>query len=615
MTITIVHTEGPLKGQSEVFDDTVNAILFGRDREVSQIVYPPQYDVVGRRHFELRRTRSGDYTIELFGARYVEINGKPAENGAPVPDGSVFRLGQRDGPAFKVDIGAPSVQGLPVTGDQRKMTTSTHRLGRTVGVAGTALVAMIAGVFGYVFYLSDTLSEQIERARAEAADRAAKAFRQEDLSTLQQAVYLVARDDGDAEEAEGTAFAFSAGNPETREPGRLATNAHVTEAIKGREDSFFLVGPNGERLKIETVISHPGYVAFKGYKKTQGTTRWGEFTPLDLINEYDVGIIEVAPETPLAVTLELASPQDLDGLAPGSPVAAAGFPVEGLAGGDTATKAPSTLQFGNISALMDVFMVRAEPEHRLLIQHSVPVTGGASGSPLIAPGGKVIGIVNGGNTTVFKNSGEAVNAKLRVPSAALVNFAQRIDLLSELAPCTPDDLSAADRVCPAESELASDKVYWDEKGALFDDYFSVAKANFVKLAQSRYDVGEPRETSIAAGAEARLLGSGGPLRLVSKTHLYDVEPGKVYGFIADSKSGVPIGINMKDSATSAFLRDAKDPRQTSELELAPTAWLTVDRPKTIEIVVWSLVDQPADYELLAYEWTDPKLSPSSDAGS
>ena len=39
-------------------------------------------------------------------------------------------------------------------------------------------------------------------------------------------------------------------------------------------------------------------------------------------------------------------------------------------------------------------MCRTDPAHRLLIQHSVPVTGGASGSPLIDPSGKVIGIVD-----------------------------------------------------------------------------------------------------------------------------------------------------------------------------------------------------------------------------
>lgn len=246
-------------------------------------------------------------------------------------------------------------------------------------------------------------------------------------------------------------------------------------------------------------------------------------------------------------------------------------------------------------------MVRAEPEHRLLIQHSVPVTGGVSGSPLIAPSGKVIGIVNGGNTTVFRDKNEAMNAKVRVPSAALINFAQRVDLLSEL------------ETGEADEELAEDKTYWNAQSAQFDDYFDVAVQDFVKLTKSRYEVDEPKETLIAGGIEAKLAGGGDRLKLVSNTYTYEVEPGKIYGFIADSKSGVPIGINLKDRSTSKFLRDAKDPRQTSELELAPTAWITADKPTTLEVIVWSLVDQPADYELYAYEWPEP--TPSADAGS
>lgn len=603
MTITIIHTDGPLKGQKQLFDDGVHAILFGRDRETAQVVYPPEYDVVGRRHFELRRTRAGDYTVELFGTRYVEMNGKPVDNGTPVKSGSAFRLGRKDGPTFEVEIGAPSVQGLPVTGDQRKMTTSTSRLGRNVAIGGGALALVVAGVIGYIWTIQNSLIDEIALARAEAAERAEKEFMQADLDGLAASVYLVAHDDGGVEEAEATAWAFEPGDPETGKPGQLATNAHVTEAIKGRESEFFLVGPDGERIEIEKVISHPGYPAFKSFKATQGTTRWGEFTPLDLINEYDVGIIEVDPSVKLPATLDVASPEELEALTPGTPVASMGFPVEGLAGGDTAIDAPAALRYGFISALTDVFMVRAEPEHRLLIQHSVPVTGGVSGSPLVAPNGKVIGIVNGGNTAVLKNKGEAMNAKTRIPSAALINFAQRADLLEQL------------KDGGAEEELAEDKLYWQTQGARFDDYFDVAVQDFMKLAASRYAVEEPEETVMDASDEAELVGGGDTLKLASKSYTYEVEPGKIYGFIADAKSGVPIGINLKDRATSKFVRDAKDPRQTSELELAPTAWITVDKPTTVEVIVWSLVDKPAQYELFAYEWPAPDTTPSADADS
>ncbi len=104
MTITIRHLDGPLAGQEQSFDDSYASIVFGRDPEACQVVYPPDYTVVGRRHFELRRGRAGDYTIGLFGKRYVEIDGVPAEEGMPVRSGSIFRLGRPDGPSFKIQF-------------------------------------------------------------------------------------------------------------------------------------------------------------------------------------------------------------------------------------------------------------------------------------------------------------------------------------------------------------------------------------------------------------------------------------------------------------------------------------------------------------------------------
>jgi hypothetical protein len=277
-----------------------------------------------------------------------------------------------------------------------------------------------------------------------------------------------------------------------------------------------------------------------------------------------------------------------------------GFPVENLVGSATATKAPATLHFGFISSLTDVFMCRTDPAHRLLIQHSVPVTGGASGSPLIDPSGKVIGLVNGGNTTVMKSE-DSVTGKARAPSAALINFAQRVDLLRELA-----EGKAAD-------ELATDETYWDKTAAQFDNYFQVAVKSFEDLAKQRYKVGEGEDTLMGNGVLD--AGDTKSFKLVQKTYTLQAVPGRVYGFIADAEGGVPIGINIKKEGTDEFLRDAKDPRQSSELELAPTAWVTVSEPTTLDVIVWSLVTQPAKFTLHAYSWEDPKTSSAPEAGS
>ena len=265
------------------------------------------------------------------------------------------------------------------------------------------------------------------------------------------------------------------------------------------------------------------------------------------------------------------------------------------------TKAPATLHFGFISSLTDVFMCGTEPIHRLLIQHSVPVTGGASGSPLLDRGGKVIGIVNGGNTTVLKDSEDAVNAKIRMPSAALINFAQRVDLLKELANGK------------AAHELASEEDYWRKTAAQFDDYFQVAVQSFENLAKTRYNVGMGEETKMGSGVLDP--GDAKSFKLVQKTYQLKAEPGRVYGFIADAEGGVPVGINVKKEGTDEFLRDAKDKRQSSELELAPTAWVTVSEPATLDVIVWSLVAQPAKFALHAYTWEEPKTSEAPESNS
>jgi S1-C subfamily serine protease len=605
MSITIKHRDGNLaEGQpkEQTFGDSVDTITFGRERDC-QVVYAPEYTVVGKRHFQLLRQVTGDYRVNLLGQRYVEINGVPADNNTVVPNGATFRLGdKKDGPSFQVEVDKAAAE-LPATAPQTKvkswyeMVTETRRLG---AVVASVLALVVAGSITYFMLRTTSLQDQIAEANAAAAARAQKEFSEATLARLEAAVYLVAKQEDQSEEAEGTAWAFA--------PNLLATNAHVTQAIMGHEDDFFLIAPDGSHLKIKKVVSHPGYLAFGKYKTTQGTTRYGNFTPLDLINEYDVGIIEIDPATPLPVdaktgqpvTLELASDGELENLAPGTPVASVGFPVENLVGSATATKAPATLHFGFISSLTDVFMCRTDPAHRLLIQHSVPVTGGASGSPLIDPSGKVIGLVNGGNTTVMKSE-ESATGKTRAPSAALINFAQRVDLLRELA-----DGKAAD-------ELAADETYWKKTAAQFDDYFQVAVKSFEDLAHQRYKVGDGQDTLMGNGVLD--AGDTKSFKLVQKTFKFDAVPGRVYGFIADAEGGVPIGINIKKEGTDQFLRDAKDPRQSSELELAPTAWITVTEPTTLDVIVWSLVTQPAKFALHAYSWEEPRTASASPADS
>jgi len=604
MSITIKHLDGNLaEGQpkAQTFGDSVDTITFGRERDC-QVVYAPEYTVVGKRHCQLVRQVTGDYRVNLLGERYVEVNGVPADNNTVVPNGAVIRLGDpKDGPSFKVEIekqaaDLPDTRPQPKVKSWRDSMTETRRLG---AVAAGVLALLLAGSIGYFLTRTMSLEQQIAAANEAANARAKTEFSPAVIDRLEAAVYLVAKDEDGKPLPEATAWTFA--------PNLLATNAHVTEALSGHTDEFFLVAPDGKRIKIKNVTSHPGYSSFGSYKANLGTTRYGNFTPLDLINEYDVGIIEIDPSTPLPVDpstnrpvmLEFASDAQLEGLTPGMAVASAGFPSENLKGTSSAAKSPPTLHFGFISSLTDVFMCRTEPANQLLIVHSVPVTGGASGSPLIDATGKVIGVVNGGNTNVLDNAGDA--GKLRMSNAVQINYAQRVDLLREL-----EDGDAA-------KEIADDERYWHKTAAQFDDYFGFAVAAFEDLATSRYKVGKGEAKQIGEGVLDP--GSSKSIKLVQQTFEFKAEPGRIYGFIADAEGGVPIGINVKKAGTDEFLRDAKDQRKSSEPELAPTAWVTVSEPATLEIVVWSLVKQPAKFSLHAYSWEEPKTASASPSDS
>jgi len=633
--VTIRHLDGPLKGQHQYFPDGVETITFGRPPEETDVAYPEDYTKVGRFHFSLSKRRLGEqggnkskrgayYVQDITPDHYVEIGGVAADNGVAVTSGSEFRLGDDDGPTFGVTIAQPKSAGTktdkgkvvkPVRQEVKDASKKLEETRRRGAYALAALAGVLLAVVSWATYRDvrhaqelAQLTQDMTVAKNRIGELAEKDIPEAAQTALQNAVYLVAKKEGTAQ---ATAWAFA--------PDKLATNAHVTEALKGRENQFILIGPNKESIKIKSVQSHPGYLGFKNYKTTQGKLSWGEFTPLNVINEYDVGIIEIDPSTPLPVDpatgkpamLELASEAELKELKAGAAVAYAGFPTENTAGASVAIDAPPTLQFGNITALTDVFMCRAAADDQLLIQHSAPVTGGVSGSPLIDKSGKVIGIVNGGNTAnVLKDDGTAKDEKnaeglkkgaFRLPSAVLINFAQRVDLLKDLA-------SGA-----ADPQLNEEKAYWQEAADKFDihSYFESAAEDFTALAAQIYGVSDGKEQEI--GKATLVPRQTGVTSFVSKTYSFELEPGHVYGFMADGKSGVFLGLNVKKKGSAEFLRDEQDPKKTSEPELAPTVLVTVKEPTPIDIDVWSSTPLPADYVLRVYTWVKPAADAAASA--
>ena len=621
--ISIRHGEGPLAGQRQYFSDSMKSITFGRPPEKTDVAYPEDYTKVGRFHFTLKRMDSGNYVVELTPGHYVEINKEPAKNQSTVKSGSKFRLGDAKGPSFDVLIEQPAKKGA-VTEENYEPPSEFSLIKQLQRVAAVLFVMLLAG--GALFFYRDwqhgkevnRLAADIAKTDDQLTELAKHAIPQSAQNALQQAVYLVAEVGRKNDDGKATAWAFG--------PNMLATNAHVTKEIEGQVANWVLIGPNGERIKIAKVETHPGYAKFKDYLRTVGGTPGGKFEPLDVVNEYDVGIIytvdplPAAPGTREIVTLEPAPKDYVAKIEPGAAVAAIGFPIEEMTARMVVTHAPATLHFGNISSLTDVFMCRADkPDHRLLIQHTVPVTGGMSGSPLIDASGKVIGIVSGGNTdgvvkevkvTKDRTSGAPSDDKnrnrieienMRVPSAALVNFAQRIDSLEELR--------------DGEVELTDDQEYWEGVAKNFTSFFDTAKADLVASVEDIYKV--TASPQIRSGTLKP--NKAGAASYDSASYSWTLEPGHVYGFIADSKSGIPIALNVKrqnaSKAKPEFLKSENTDPQAPVSPLAPAIWVTVDETTPVNINLLALIKNPANYDLYIYDWVKPTEAPPADASS
>jgi len=628
--VIIKHIDGPLAGRQQYFPSGVETITFGRPEEETDISYPEDYTKVGRLHFSLKRTKQGDYCVELTPRHYVEIDGVEADNGVLVHSGSTIRLFGEEGPSFAVTIAKPQKAGMvteenkvqtPVRQEVRqtkKEVEKTKRWGAYgLGALAAALVVLVGFNAVRDFQHQQNiakLTRDLAAADAKVSELAEDTIPDSAQKALQAAVYLVARKEDGGEVGKATAWAFDS--------DQLATNAHVAKEIKGHERDYILISPNGDRIEIKKAEPHPGYFAFQDYKTRQGKITGGDFEPLNVINEYDVGILYTAtplptdPDTGAPAVLAIAPEDYLKDLEPGTAVASVGFPMEGMTGTMVVTEAPSALRFGTISSLTDVFMCRAEPGHRLLIQHTVPVAGGVSGSPLIDHSGMVIGVVSGGTTAKALREvaqkvaeDEAAEGKtkeketesFRIPSAAMINFAQRVDLLDDL------------RHGAAESELAADHAYWEQAAQKFVSFFVFAAKEFASLASERYGVGDPARKELASGTlKPRQTGS---YSFASETHSYVLEPGHVYGFIADAQSGVRLALNVRKAGSDEFLRDAKDPRQTSVPELAPNAWVTVTEPTTVDIDISGLISQPAKYALYVYDWDSQAGQPAAEAST
>ncbi len=220
-------------------------------------------------------------------------------------------------------------------------------------------------------------------------------------------------------------------------PDTFATNAHVSgpvaDVLAQGGAAYVVLNKHPEtKLRITKAVSHPRY-------QSAGPAADGR-APFGL--SYDVGVLKVDGKTD--VWLPLASDEELKQVDSGYRVAFLGFPMEQLSGGGVNINSPvATMQSGIITSNTDWWMGKGDHATRLLVQHNLACTGGASGSPIFNPRGEVVALLNAGNIigqVTMTPEGPSVT---RAPSAALVNFGQRVDILRDFLGSTGVDTKPA----------------------------------------------------------------------------------------------------------------------------------------------------------------------------
>ncbi len=511
----------PVKGKAEKdahdlteaksFAAGTEQIVFGRESNCD-VVFPPEARMVGGRHGRLYRQESGDYAIEAFGNHYLEVNGFRPEQGQPVTGDATIRFGNAKGPMVHVHmVREARTDGLLSTLTQASVTPMS-KVAAHMKTAVAALAAVVVVAVGVGWWMNQQTNQRIQQFTQQMDDMRAAVSAQvkgtlPDTNFLRAAAFAVILEDSEGlSRVIGTAWPLQA--------GMLVTNAHVARVMDSlKPGEQLLVRKPGEARDIVVTGKrvHPGYAAFnefvdKAIADSQGFQSLTDGAAMP--SAYDVAILDVDPAADLGKYLAISD--DPAALTAGAPLAFAGYPVEGTGAQKIAQLSPNpVLQFGRVTALSDYFLFNADKANALLIENSLPATGGASGSPIVDASGKVVAILSGG-TVDFRNG-------VRTPSAVMLNYAQRADLIHAV-------------LDPASFDLEGARAEWQKALALFDAHedtvVAEARAALEQKTGSAVEVKNEQQISLKA-SEAVTVGP-----TCYREHAVKVAAGHSYTFIA-----------------------------------------------------------------------------------
>ena len=560
--------------EAKTFPPGVDQITFGREK-TCDVVFPANARAVSSMHGRLTRDPSGAYVLEAFGGKYFEVDGYEASRGQVIKDGSVIRLGNAKGPAVRGRVRQPGerTDGLARTLTQaggEPVSKTIRKYGKALGGIAAALVLVVA--FGaYKFATAPDLTTEIAALKESMQEQARGDFTSAQTEALRDAAFAVVMRKADGtERVLGTAWPY--------QPGMLVTNAHVAKAVDALKagDTLMVRRPkDSEDFAVTGARVHPGYAAFAEFisETRQNSTGFRSMTEgLGLPSAYDVAILEVDPNADLGPMLEIESEPGPLLLTPGEALAFAGYPIEGTGVEQTAAIGTAVqLQFGHITSLTDYFMFGTDAEHAFLVQHSLPATGGASGSPIIDRSGKVVAILSGGNINLTKEG-------VRSPSAVLINFAQRADLV----------YGAAD---PSLFDLAAARKLWEQVIPRFDKH-EVSVVASARQALETEAGGTVAETDkIEASLKSAAAVRAGPSQY--RDHEIQVEAGHTYRFLVYGELGGSLSVLL-------FRGD-----QGIDANLGGSSFASLDyaaeKSETLKVRIVGKADNPVAYKLYTFD--------------
>jgi len=479
MALSILRLDGqPGEAARDVVGEEV---LIGSDPECAVVIRDAAVD---GKHLKLTRGSDG-YGVMCLGTKPVYMNKRRLETGALLQGRHEIRFGQ-DGPRLLLTFRPSGTETMV-----RRLRTGTRTLflhlhkqvrsSRRVALASIVTLVVLAAAAVVIFRkqeqeaarlqvtlatfqdlsqarqveLAATLQHERERVESELTERMREReqaheaelqkLREEwaaEANKLKEGLVPVVERVSPSvlvagiKAADGTLGRL--GTAWVVAEGVLATNAHVAgffDALKPGETFCVRSSTNPPRdFRIVKVALHPLRRASK-----QAWVRHAPIDPETLGLLYfkemgDVALMYVQGEDAGAVgtPLPLADEDRLRRLKPGTQLLSVGFPMQGLLGAGSEVDRPTPMvHTGVVTGIQDAFLsAQAQFEDRLVVSHSLPWLGGASGSPLLDTDGTVVAVHSSGHY----EKGMAITG---------YKMSERVDLLRELLDGTVDRTTAA----------------------------------------------------------------------------------------------------------------------------------------------------------------------------